>query len=54
MAEEFIKAKEREKVMEAAEHAKGMRELNDEMAEYLQYAKPGTSIIDEMKHAFEG
>ena len=36
------------------ENAAQMRELNDDMQEYLMLAKPGTSIIDEMNNAFEG
>ena len=31
-----------------------MRQLNEDMEEYMLYAKPGTSIIDEMNNAFEG
>jgi hypothetical protein len=31
-----------------------MRQLNEDMEEYMMYAKPGTSIIDEMNNAFEG
>lgn len=36
------------------ENAKEMQKLNDDMEEYLQYAKPGTSIVDELRNAFDG
>jgi len=31
-----------------------MQKLNEDMDEYMLYAKPGTSIIEEMNNAFEG
>lgn len=54
IAEEYLNHRKEEKAEIHHENAREMKKLNDDMDELFQYAKPGTSIIDEMNHAFEG
>ena len=54
VAEEFLKHREKEKAEAHLENVREMQKLNEDMDEYLAYAKPGTSVIDEMNNAFEG